>query len=116
MQICLRCRYRWRPTVEEPERCPNCHSYHSIDEETFERMVSTTERLIVEGFPARFPEIDALRAVIREFGLLQVLKADETFNLIDMILRELEARHGSYWYLQHVIFGRRFAEKREVNP
>jgi hypothetical protein len=68
-------------------------------------MVKTTEELIVRGLPARFPAIDALRAVIREFGLLQVLKADETFNLIDAILEELVKRHGPHWYLQHVIFG-----------
>jgi hypothetical protein len=70
-------------------------------------MVETTEELIIKGLPARFPELDALRAVIREFGLIQVLKADETLNLMDAILRELERRHGPYWYMRYVIFGQK---------
>jgi len=76
-------------------------------------MVKTTEELIVRGLPARFPAIDALRAVIREFGLLQVLKADETFNLIDAILEELVKRHGPHWYFQYCIFGWRPSPQEE---
>jgi DNA-directed RNA polymerase subunit RPC12/RpoP len=75
---CLRCLKEWEARIEKPSQCPWCGSYHILDEETFERMVQTTEEFIVRGLPARFPEIDALRAVIRQFGLLQVLKADET--------------------------------------
>jgi DNA-directed RNA polymerase subunit RPC12/RpoP len=104
---CLRCLKEWGARIEKPSQCPWCGSYHIIDEETFERMVQTTEELIVKGLPARFPELDALRAVIRQFGLIQVLKADETLNLMDAILRELEKRHGPYWFMQYIIFGRK---------
>jgi len=68
-------------------------------------MVKRTEELIIHGLPARYPRIDALRAVIQEEGLLQLLKADETFNLIEAILEELEKRHGPDWYLRYIIFG-----------
>lgn len=100
---CLRCLRTWPARIDDPERCPWCGSYHILDYRTFQELVDETERLIVNGLPARFPRIDALRAVFRKFGLLQLLKADETLNLVEAILEELLKRHGPYWFIKHQI-------------
>jgi len=102
---CLRCKRTWEARVKRPTQCPWCGSRHIISEEKFQRMVHRTEQLIMHGLPARYPRIDALRAVIREEGLIQLLKADETLNLMEEILRELEKKHGPDWYLRYIIFG-----------
>jgi len=101
----LRCRRSWEPRIEKPTKCPWCGSYHLIDDKMFERIVNEAERLIKEGLPARFPMIDIFRAIIRELGLLQLLKADETLNLAELVFEELERRHGPYWFMRYVIFG-----------
>jgi len=56
---------------------------------------------------------DVFRKVLQEEGLIQLLKADETLNLMEEILCELEKKHGVDWYLYYIIFGRfKDAERR----
>jgi hypothetical protein len=87
--------------IENPRKCPWCGSYHIITMEKFERMVGRAEELIEKGLPARFPRIDIIRAIVQEYGLLKLLKADELLNLEEAIFKELEKRHGSFY----AIFG-----------
>jgi hypothetical protein len=103
MVICLRCRQTWDARVDEPSRCPHCHGYHLLDEETFKRIADRTEEFVMEGFPARFPRIDIIRAIVKEYGLFK-LRALELLNLEEMVYEELERRHGPYWFLKYVKF------------
>jgi hypothetical protein len=93
----------WDARVEKPTRCPYCHGYHLINEDVFGRIVARAEQLITEGFPARFPRIDIMRAIVQEYGLLK-LRALELLNLEEMVYEELEKRHGPYWFLKYVKF------------